>query len=228
MNIKKLILKFPLLLALLFTNGAYADIAAPDVMVKNTADEVLEILNKDIANGDMNKIGKLVEEKIATKFDFNLMSRMVLGRNWNTASREQQDQFIVEFRSLLVRTYSSALSKYRNQTIEYKPLLAKLSDTKVRVKTEIIQPGGPAIPLDYSLEKIENTWKVYDVSIDGLSLVALYRGQFAEEVKRNGIDGLIQKLADKNRRLPKSVNSSMKFQPDRPKFYRHDPITIMI
>src|SRR3989344_6203803 len=146
MNIKKLILKFPLLLALLFTNGAYADIAAPDVMVKNTADEVLEILNKDIANGDMNKIGKLVEEKIATKFDFNLMSRMVLGRNWNTASKEQQNQFIVEFRSLLVRTYSSALSKYRNQTIEYKSLGAKSGDTEVKVKTQIIKPGGPSIP----------------------------------------------------------------------------------
>ncbi len=199
MNIKKNILKFPLLLALLFANVAYADTAAPDVMVKNTANEVLEILNKDIENGDMKKIGKVVEEKIATKFDFNLMSRMVLGRNWNMATKEQQDQFTVEFRALLIRTYSSALSKYRNQTIEYKPLRAEHSDTKVRVKTEIIQPGGPTIPLDYSLKKIEGTWKVYDVIIDGLSLVVIYQGQFADEVKKNGMDSLIQKLAEKNR-----------------------------
>jgi phospholipid transport system substrate-binding protein len=204
MNIKKLSLKFPLLLALIFTNGAYADTASPDAMVKNTANEVLEVLNKDATNSNMNKMGKLVEEKIATKFDFNLMSKIVLGQNWNTASKGQQDQFIVEFRSLLVRTYSSALSKYRNQTIEYQPLHAELGDTKVKVKTQIIQPGGPAIPLDYSLEKIEGTWKVYDVIIDGLSLVAIYRGQFADEVKQNGIDSLIQKLIEKNKQLPQS------------------------
>jgi len=223
MNIKKLVLKFPIMLMLLLVNGAYADTVAPDVMVKNTANEVLEILksNKDIENGDMNQIGKLVEEKIATKFDFNLMSRMVMGRNWNTASKEQQDQFIVEFRSLLVRTYSSALSKYRNQTIEYKPLRAKPGDTEVKVKTQIIKPDGPAIPLDYSLAKIEDTWKVYDVIIDGLSLVAIYRGQFAEEVKKNGINSLIQKLAEKNKRPPQSVNSSMTGQG----FYKHDLIT---
>ncbi len=201
MNIKKLILKFPLLLALLLANGAYADTAAPDAMVKTTANEVLEILNKDIGNGDMNKIGKLVEEKIATKFDFNLMSKLVLGRNWNVASKEQQDQFIVEFRSLLVRTYSSALSKYRNQTIEYKPLRTEPGDTRVKVKTEIIQPGGPVIPLDYRLEKIEGIWRVYDVIIDGLSLVGIYHGQFADEVKKNGMDSLIQKLAAKNKQL---------------------------
>src|SRR3989338_276723 len=200
MNITKLCLKFPILLALLLVNGAHADTAAPDAMVKNTANDVLEILksDKDIENGDMNKLGKLVEEKIATKFDFDRMSKMMLGRNWNTASKEQQNQFIVEFRSLLVRTYSSALSKYRNQTIEYKPLGAKSGDTEVKVKTQIIKPGGPSIPLDYSLAKIEGTWKVYDVSIDGLSLVAIYQGQFAEEIKNNGLNSLIQKLAEKN------------------------------
>lgn len=200
MNITKLCLKFPILLALLLVNGAHADTAAPDAMVKNTANDVLEILksDKDIENGDMNKLGKLVEEKIATKFDFDRMSRMMLGRNWSTASKEQQNQFIVEFRSLLVRTYSSALSKYRNQTIEYKSLGAKSGDTEVKVKTQIIKPGGPSIPLDYSLAKIEGTWKVYDVSIDGLSLVAIYQGQFAEEIKNNGLNSLIQKLAEKN------------------------------
>ena len=200
MNITKLCLKFPILLALLLVTGAHADTAAPDAMVKNTANDVLEILksDKDIENGDMNKLGKLVEEKIATKFDFDRMSRMMLGRNWSTASKEQQNQFIVEFRSLLVRTYSSALSKYRNQTIEYKSLGAKSGDTEVKVKTQIIKPGGPSIPLDYSLAKIEGTWKVYDVSIDGLSLVAIYQGQFAEEIKNNGLNSLIQKLAEKN------------------------------
>jgi phospholipid transport system substrate-binding protein len=124
------------------------------------------------------------------------------------ASKDQQGQFIVEFRSLLVRTYSTALSKYRKQTIEYKPLRSAAGDTVVKVKTQIIQPGGPAIPLDYSLEKVEDTWKVYDVIIDGLSLVTIYRGQFAEELKKNGINGVIERLAEKNKRSSRSINAS--------------------
>lgn len=190
-----------MLLALSFVNVAYADTVTADAMVKNTANEVLEIIktDKDIENGNMNKLGKLVEEKIATKFDFDRMSRMVLGRNWNTASKQQQDDFVVEFRSLLVRTYSSALSKYRNQIIDYKPLNAEPGDNEVKVKTQIIQQGGPAVSLDYSLERIEDSWKVYDVVIEGLSLVVTYRGQFAEEIKQNGINGVIKKLVAKNK-----------------------------
>jgi phospholipid transport system substrate-binding protein len=201
MNIKKSVLVFPILLTLLLSTGAYADTVTPDAMVKNTANDVLEILNsdKDIEIGDMHKLGKLVEEKIATKFDFDRMSRMVLGPKWNLAAKEQQDQFIIEFRSLLVRTYSSALSKYRNQTISYKPLRILPDDIEVKVKTQITQSTGPAIPLDYSMERIDGTWKVYDVNIDGLSLVAIYRGQFEEEVKQNGINGVIGRLAEKNR-----------------------------
>jgi phospholipid transport system substrate-binding protein len=210
MNIKKIASKFSVLLFLLLASGAYAETITPDALVKNTANEVLQILksDKDIENGDMHKIGKLVEDKIATKFDFNRMSSMVLGRNWNMASKDQQGQFIVEFRSLLVRTYSTALSKYRKQTIEYKPLRSAAGDTVVKVKTQIIQPGGPAIPLDYSLEKVEDTWKVYDVIIDGLSLVTIYRGQFAEELKKNGINGVIERLAEKNKRSSRSINAS--------------------
>lgn len=186
---------------LLFINGAHADGIAPDTVVKNTANEVLETLksDKDMANGSANKLGKLVEEKIATKFDFDRMSRLVLGPKWNEASKEQQDRFVGEFRSLLIRTYSSALSKYRNQSIEYKPLRGDANARDVKVMTKIIQPGGPAIALDYSLGKTDDAWKVYDVSIDGLSLVSTYRGQFAEAIKQSGIDGLTQRLAEKNR-----------------------------
>ena len=202
MNILKFLLIFSFSLMLSITNTAGADGLAPDAIVKNTADDVLEILkaDKDAGHSDMNKIGKLVEEKIATKFDFNRMSKMVLGRNWSNASKDQQEHFVIEFRSLLVRTYSSALAKYRNQTIEYKPLRSQPGDTSVTVKTQIIQPGSPNIPLDYSLDKSDETWKVSDVVIDGLSLVTIYRGQFAEEVKQNGIEGVIQKLVEKNKR----------------------------
>lgn len=189
------------ILAMLFVvNGAHAEIVAPDTVVKNTANEVLETLksDKDLANGS-NKLGKIVEEKIATKFDFDRMSKLVLGPRWNEASRDQQDRFIGEFRSLLIRTYSSALTKYKNQSIEYKPLREDPNAKDVKVMTKIIQPGGPAIALDYSLGKVDDAWKVYDVSIDGMSLVSTYRGQFAEAIKKSGIDGLIQRLAEKNK-----------------------------
>lgn len=194
--------KFISLLAMLLViNGAHAEVVAPDAVVKSTANEVLETLksDQDLGNGNTNKLGKLVEEKIATKFDFDRMSRLVLGSRWKEASKEQQALFIDEFRSLLIRTYSSALSKYRNQTIEYKPLQGDPNAKEAKVMTRIIQPGGQSIALDYSLGRTDNTWKVYDVSIDGLSLVATYRGQFAEAVKQSGIDGLIQKLAEKNK-----------------------------
>ncbi|MCE9633272.1 MAG: ABC transporter substrate-binding protein [Methylophilales bacterium] len=201
MNIRELGIMLPALLVLLLSSGVNADTMSPDAMVQNTANEVLEILksNKDVKNGDMNKMGKLVEAKIATKFDFDRMSGLMLGQAWSSASKQQQDQFTFEFRSLLVRTYSSALSKYRDQTIEYKPLQSGAGDSDVKVKTQIVQPSGTPIPLDYRLGKIEDNWKVYDVIIDGVSLVTMYRGQFSEEVKLNGLNGLIQRLSDKNK-----------------------------
>lgn len=189
------------LAALMLVSAASADTVAPDVLVKNTANDVLDIIkkDKDIQNGDMRKITALAEEKILPHFDFERMSRMVLGKYWSKASKEQQDQFITEFRSLLIRTYASALAKYRNQTIEYKPFRAQPSDTNVTVRTQILQPGGQPLPIDYSLVKADDAWKVYDVAIEGVSLVTNYRGQFSSEVRQSGMDGLIQKLAEKNK-----------------------------
>lgn len=191
---------------------AVADAIPPDVLVKNTANEVLEIIkkDKDIQAGDMSKITALAEEKILPHFDFERMSRMVLGKYWNKASKEQKAQFIAEFRALLIRTYASALSKYRNQTIEYKPLRAQPTDTDVTVKTQILQPGGQPLLIDYSLVKNGEDWKVYDVVIEGVSLVTNYRGQFATEVKQSGMDGLIQRLADKNKQPSSAAGSDKK------------------
>lgn len=201
------------LTAMLLALGASAEAVAPDVLVKNTANDVLEIIkkDKDLQNGDMRKITALAEEKILPHFDFERMSRMVLGKHWSKASKEQQQQFITEFRSLLIRTYASALSKYRNQTIEYKPMRAQPSDTDVTVRTQIVQPGGQPLPIDYSLIKRDDGWKVYDVVIEGVSLVTNYRGQFSTEVKQSGMDGLIQRLADKNKQ-PSSATVSDKKQ----------------
>lgn len=202
-------IKFLLSLTLVaFANGAMAEVA-PDVLVKSTADEVLAIVkkDKDIQNGDQKKIFALAEEKILPNFDFDRVCRMVLGKNWNSATKEQQEAFQREFRSLMLRTYATALSKYRNQTIEFKPLRAQPNDTEVTVKTQILQPGGQPVGVDYSLEKKAEGWKVYDIVIEGVSLVTNYRGQFSNEIRQSGMDGLIQKLVEKNKGAADKVTS---------------------
>lgn len=179
---------------------ASAEISA-DELVKQTADEVLAVVksDKDIQAGNQQKIFALAEEKIMPNFDFDRVSRMVLGKNWKAATPEQQASFQKEFRSLLLRTYATALGKYRDQVIEYKPLRAEPGAKNVSVKTQILQPGGQPIAVDYSLVKVENGWKVYDIVIEGVSLVTNYRSQFSNEIRQNGIDSLNKKLADKNK-----------------------------
>jgi phospholipid transport system substrate-binding protein len=201
MSARNQIVGISVLVFSLFCSGAFAEPNDPSDVVKETANDVLTILqkDKDISNGDIKKLGQVIEEKIAPKFDFQRISQSVLGKRWNSASASEQDRFISEFRSLLIHTYSSALSKYKNQTIEYMPVHSEPSDKEVKVKTQVLQPGSQAIPLDYSMEKVNGKWMVYDLSIDGLSLITIYRGQFAEEVKNNGISGVINRLAEKNK-----------------------------
>ena len=179
---------------------AHANVPA-DVFVKGVADDVLTIVkkDKDIQNGDQEKIFALAEEKIMPNFNFDHVCRLVLGKNFSKASKEQQDAFQREFRTLLIRTYASALSKYRNQTIEYKPMRDIADDKQVTVKTQILQPGGQPIAVDYTLEQMGDVWKVYDITIEGVSLVTNYRGQFSNEIRQGGMDGLIQKLVEKNK-----------------------------
>ena len=187
---------------MMFACSALAQATVPaDVFVKSVADDVLSIIKKDkaIQSGDQEKIFALAEEKIVPNFNFDHVCKLVLGKNFSKASKEQQDAFEREFRSLLIRTYASALSKYRNQTIEYKPLREGADDKDVVVKTQILQPGRQPLAVDYSLEQVGDVWKVYDISIEGVSLVTNYRGQFSNEVRQTGMDGLIQKLADKNK-----------------------------
>lgn len=173
---------------------------APDALVKQTAEEVLSIVktDKDIQAGDQQKIFAIAEEKILPNFDFERVCRMVLGKNWRSASADQQTAFKKEFRSLLLRTYASALGKYRDQKIEYKPLRMEPGATNVTVKTQILQSGGQPVAVDYSLVKATEGWKVYDIVIENVSLVTNYRSQFSNEIHQNGLDSLIKKLADKN------------------------------
>jgi len=185
---------------LALSSVAFAEVT-PDVLVRTTADEVLEIVkkDKDIQAGDQKKIFALAEEKILPNFNFDRVCSLVLGKYWTTATKEQQAIFQREFRSLLLRTYASALSKYRNQTIEYTPLRAEPGAKRVTVKTQVLQPGGQPIGIDYSLEKTNEQWKVYDIVIEGVSLVTNYRSQFSDEIRQSSLDGLIQKLIDKNK-----------------------------
>jgi len=200
MSMKKMLQLFVGFLMIGSMQAALAEIA-PDEMVKKTADEVLTIIkqDKDIQAGNIAKITQVAEEKVLPNFNFDRTSRMVLGKHWRTASPEQKEAFKLQFRDLLIRTYASALSKYQNQTIEFKPMRMQPGDKEVVVRSEILQPGGQPIAVDYSLEKAGESWKVYDIVIEGVSLVTNYRGQFSEEVKRSGLDGLIQKLSEKNK-----------------------------
>lgn len=185
----------------LFANFAMANIdMAPDALVKQTADDVLTIVknDKDIQAGNQQKLFAVVEEKILPNFDFDRVCRMVLGKNWKSASPEQQALFQKEFRSLLLRTYATALGKYRDQVIEYRPMQTDASEKNVTVKTQIIQKGGQPIAVDYSLVKGPTGWKVYDITIESVSLVTNYRSQFSSEIRQNGLDSLNKKLADKN------------------------------
>ena len=174
---------------------------APDALVKRVTDEVLAIIkaDKDLQGGNTRKIAELAEVKVLPHFDFSRMTRLAVGRNWQQANDAQKEALVKEFRTLLVRTYSTSLSAYRNQTIDVKPVKMAAADKETTVRTAVVQQGGPSIPIDYAMEKTDSGWKVFDVVIDGASLVTTYRGSFNEQVQRGGIDGLVKTLADRNR-----------------------------
>lgn len=198
---KKLLLALTMAMSMLCFSVTGFAVEGPDELVKRTAEDVLTTVKSDadIQAGNQDKIFALAEEKIVPNFNFDKVSRLVLGKNWTKATPDQKTAFQTEFRTLLIRTYASALSKYKNQTIEYKPLRMADGASTANVKTAILQPGGQPIAVDYSLEKKADTWKVYDIVIEGVSLVTNYRGQFAQEIRQNGLDSLIKKLGDKNK-----------------------------
>ncbi len=192
-----------ILAAALIAPAVLAQDTAPDTLVKGVTQEVLGVIkqDKDIQAGNQRKTIALVEEKVLPHFNFARMTALAMGPNWRKATPEQQKALIEQFRTLLVRTYSSALSSYRNQVIDFKPLRAAATDADVIVRSEVKQPGGEAVSIDYSMEKTPGGWKVYDVIVGGVSLVTTYRDTFTNEVRNNGVDGLIKALADKNRQL---------------------------
>jgi len=173
---------------------------APDALLSAVTSEVIAIIkqDKDIRAGNLAKVTALVETKILPHFDFAHMTRIAVARNWRLATPAQQKALTGEFQTLLVRTYSTALSRYRDQAIEFKPLRSAPGDTEVTVRSEVKQPGSEATRIDYAMEKTPSGWKVYDMTIAGVSLVTAYRETFADKVREGGVDGLIKSLADKN------------------------------
>ncbi|MFJ9532310.1 phospholipid-binding protein MlaC [Herbaspirillum sp. NPDC101396] len=188
--------------ALTFAFAASAQ-EAPDALVKRISDDVINTAksDKEIQAGNINRIVALVEEKILPYVDSERMTSLAAGRYWRQATPEQQKQLITEFRSLLIYTYSGALSQIRDQKIEYKPLRADPADTEVEVRSQVIQSRGEPIQLSYRLEKLSSGWKMYDVNVMGAWLVEAYKGTFNSEITKGGIDGLIKSLSDKNKQL---------------------------
>lgn len=182
-----------------FVTAGLAQDIAPDTLVKNVTLEVVELISKE--KGNRAKIVSVIEEKVLPHFNFTAMTALAVGQNWGKASPEQKKRLTEEFRTLLVRTYASALAAYSEQKFDFRPLRAKSTETDVTVNVRVLQPGGQPVTLDYSMEKTANGWKVYDVMVGGVSLVANYRTEFANAVRTSGIDGLIKDLQTKNRAL---------------------------
>jgi phospholipid transport system substrate-binding protein len=181
--------------------AAIAQDVPPDVLVKNVTLEVIDIVSKDkeIQSGNQRKIVDLVEAKVLPHFNFTAMTRLAVATNWEKSTAEQKKQLTEEFKTLLVRTYSSALTTYRDQKFDFRPLRAKPTDTDVTVQVRIAQSGREPVMLEYDMEKTPSGWKAYDVRVAGVSLVVNYRTEFANEIRTSGIDGLIKGLAAKNK-----------------------------
>lgn len=177
---------------------------APDALVKRVSAETVQAIKADpkIAAGDPVRVREVIEQKLLPNFDFTRMTALAMGRNWRQATPEQQQKLTNEFRTLLVRTYSNALSQYRDETIEIKPLRADSNASEVTVRSEVVRSGRLPVQIDYGMAKTPQGWKAYDVIVGGVSLVTNYRDEFNEQVKAAGIDGLIRTLADKNRGAP--------------------------
>jgi len=189
--------------AISVAGAARAQDTAPDVLVKNVTLEVVDIVrsDKDIQAGDRKKVVALIEAKVLPHFNFNAMTASAVARHWDKASAEQKARLTDEFRTLLVRTYASSIAAYKDQRFDFRPLRAKPTDTDVTVTVRMMQSGAQPVQLEYDMEKRPNGWKVWDVRVAGISLVANYRTEFDNQVRDGGIDGLIKTLRSKNQSL---------------------------
>ncbi|MCX4165785.1 MULTISPECIES: phospholipid-binding protein MlaC [Paraburkholderia] len=188
-----------------FTSAAFAqgvDTSAPDTLVKTATQQVIDAVraDKSIQQGDISAVTKLVNEKILPYTDFHRTTQLAMGRNWRTATPEQQAQIVEQFKMLLIRTYSGALAQVRNQEIQYRPFRSSPDDTDVVVRSVVMNNGSP-VELDYRLYKTPQGWRVYDINVLGAWLIQAYQQQFNEQIQQHGVDGLIQFLTQRNQQL---------------------------
>jgi phospholipid transport system substrate-binding protein len=198
--------KYFLVFVMLFCSSilpaqASNSIAPPDELIRSTVHDVLEIINKDNRAQDENqkKLLEFIDAKVLPHFDFERMTRLAVGRSWRAATPEQRNALIAEFRTMLVRTYTRAFTLYKEVSVETKPVKVPENADEVTVKTVILRPGAQPVPVNYEMEKTDAGWKAFDVTVEGVSLVATHRNSFAEKVQQDGIDGLIKSLAELNR-----------------------------
>jgi len=184
-----------------FAWGAHAGIPEPEALVRKITGEVLHELKTDEAlqAGDKEKAIALAEKKILPHLDFVEATRFVMGRSWSQASAEQKKRLVAEFRRLLVRTYANAFHGYGGQAMEVLPVRMHPEDTEVTVRNRYLRPGAPPVMVDYAMHKTPEGWKIYDVAVEGISMLMVYRAEFSEALRRAGVDDLIQGLAEKNR-----------------------------
>ena len=208
-----------LLSMLLLSPTTWAIEVRPDTLVEETAREVLKIIkrDKDTLSGNKEKILSLVKSKILPHFNFTRMTRLAMGKNWSKASPQQQQELEEAFRTLLVRTYYKALAVYSDHTIKVLPVKNMAGETDTTVKTEVIPSNGQAISINYSMGKTNNSWKVYDITVAGISLVINYRGTFNSKIRSGGVKGLLKALNKKNRAMEakdkeKEKNTSLTIQ----------------
>jgi phospholipid transport system substrate-binding protein len=193
----------------LMAPAAFAGELAPDALIKSVAAEVTAAIKEDpaIQAGDARRIAELAEAKILPHFDIRRATQTAMGPNWRRATPEQQEQLTREFKTLLLRTYSGALASYRDQVIEFRPLRLQPGETEVTVRSSVKQPGAESIVIEYDMAKAGAGWKVFDLRVAGISLVATYRSAFSEEVRNRGVDGLIELLSRKNRQALRTLAS---------------------
>lgn len=182
--------------------GAQAQ-EAPDILIKRLSTEIIDAAknDKDIQAGNRQRINDLVENKVLPYINFERMTSLAVSKNWRVATPEQQKQLITEFRTLLIHTYSGAITQIRDQRVEFKPFRGAPDDTEVEVKSLVIQTRGEPLQLSYRLEKTAAGWKIFDINVLGAWLVETYKGSFAAEISKSGVDGLIKTLVEKNKKL---------------------------
>lgn len=202
-------MKYFFALLLLFASPVLPQELSPDALVRNITQEVISAVkqDKEVQPGNSRKIVELVDSKVLPHFNFMRMTQLAVAVNWRKATPEQQKLLTQEFRTLLVRTYSSALSMYRGQLIEIKPLRARADDTEVTVRSEVKQWSAQPVTIDYDMEKTTSGWKVFDVKVGGVSLITTYKEEFANQIRESGLDGLIKTLTGKNRQAEGRVGT---------------------